>query len=89
MSSNNQLPLAVVTQTSPETLPSVYKDTVTLSALESSDPDDNGQIDSYLWQLLSGPDLDIESFNESTLSFSHTLLERNVKLSCQLTVTDD
>ena len=89
VSSNNQLPLAVVTQTSPETLPSVYKDTVTLSALESSDPDDNGQIDSYLWQLLSGPDLDIESFNESTLSFSHPLLESNVNLSWQLTVTDD
>ena len=89
VSSNNQLPLAVVTQTSPETLPSVYKDTVTLSALESSDPDDNGQIDSYLWQLQSGPDLDIESFNESTLSFSHPLLESNVNLSWQLTVTDD
>ena len=89
VSSNNQLPLAVVTQTSPETLPSVYKDTVTLSALESSDPDDNGQIDSYLWQLLSGPDLDIASFNESTLSFSHPLLESNVNLSWQLTVTDD
>ncbi|MBH0019619.1 DUF1566 domain-containing protein [Pseudoalteromonas sp. SWXJ133] len=89
VSSNNQLPLVVVTQTSPETLPSVYKDTVTLSGLESSDPDDNGQIDSYLWQLLSGPDLDIASFNESTLSFSHPLLESNANLSWQLTVTDD
>jgi len=89
VNSNNQLPLVVVTQTSPETLPSVYKDTVTLSAFESSDPDDNGQIDSYLWQLLSGPDLDIASFNESTLSFSHPLLESNANLSWQLTVTDD
>ncbi|WP_024611908.1 DUF1566 domain-containing protein [Pseudoalteromonas sp. TB64] len=89
VSSNNQLPLAVITQTLPETLPSVYKDTVTLSGVESNDPDENGQIDSYFWQLLSGPDLDITSFNESTLSFSHPLLESNVNLSWQLTVTDD
>ncbi|MBQ4799595.1 DUF1566 domain-containing protein [Pseudoalteromonas sp. MMG006] len=89
VSSNNQLPLVVVTQTLPETLPSVYKDTITLSALESTDPDDNGQIDTYLWEQLTGPDLDITSFDESTLSFSHPLLESNTNLSWKLTITDD
>ncbi|TMP09328.1 hypothetical protein CWC11_03865 [Pseudoalteromonas sp. S3178] len=89
VSSNNQLPLVVVTQTLPETLPSVYKDTITLSALESTDPDDNGQIDTYFWEQLSGLDLDITSFDESTLSFSHPLLESNTNLSWKLTITDD
>ncbi|WP_273046705.1 DUF1566 domain-containing protein [Pseudoalteromonas sp.] len=89
VSSNNQLPLAVITQTLPVTPPSVYKDTVTLSGLESSDPDENGQINSYLWQLLSGPDLNITTFNEATLSFSHPLLESSENLLWQLTVTDD
>jgi len=89
VSSNNQLPLVVVTQILPETLPSVYKDTITLSALESTDPDDNGQIDTYLWEQLTGPDLDITSFDESTLSFSHPLLESNTNLSWKLTITDD
>ena len=89
VSSNNQLPLVVVTQTLPETLPSVYKDTITLSALESTDPDDNGQIDAYFWEQLSGLDLDITSFDESTLSFSHPLLESNTNLSWKLTITDD
>ena len=46
ITSSNQLPLAVVSQTAPETLPSTYNDTVTLSAEESSDPDENGQINS-------------------------------------------
>ncbi|MFL3652013.1 MAG: PKD domain-containing protein [Pseudoalteromonas sp.] len=89
VSSNNQLPLVVVTQTLPETLPSVYKDTIILSALESTDPDDNGQIDTYFWEQLSGLDLDITSFDESTLSFSHPLLESNTNLSWKLTITDD
>ncbi|MEL0633450.1 DUF1566 domain-containing protein [Pseudoalteromonas carrageenovora] len=89
VSSNNQLPLVVVTQTLPETLPSVYKDTITLSALESTDPDDNGQIDTYLWEQLTGPELDITSFDESTLSFSHPLLESNTNISWKLTITDD
>lgn len=89
IASNNQLPIPVVTQIAPENLPSVYKDTVTLSALESMDPDENGKISSYLWQLLSGPDLVIDSYTNSTLSFSHPLLENNSNLKWQLTVTDD
>ncbi|WP_213607624.1 DUF1566 domain-containing protein [Pseudoalteromonas sp.] len=89
IASNNQLPVPIVTQIAPENLPSVYKDTVTLSALESTDPDENGKISSYLWQLLSGPDLVVDSFTNPTLSFSHPLLENNSNLKWQLTVTDD
>ncbi|KGJ98860.1 MULTISPECIES: DUF1566 domain-containing protein [Pseudoalteromonas] len=89
IASNNQLPLAVVTQVAPANLPSVYKDTVTLSGLTSTDPDENGEISSYLWQLLSGPDLTIDSYTNPTLSFPHPLLENNTNLKWQLTVTDD
>lgn len=89
ITSSNQLPLAVVSQTAPETLPSTYNDTVTLSAEESSDPDENGQINSYQWQLISGPDLDVTDFDNSTVSFSHPLLESNTNLIWQLSVTDD
>jgi hypothetical protein len=89
ITSNNQLPQAVVTQTAPDRLPSVYNDIITLSAVDSIDPDENGQIDSYFWQLMSGPNLDIISFNNSTLSFAHPLLEKNTILNWQLTVTDD
>jgi hypothetical protein len=87
--SSNQLPIAVVTQTAPDTLPSTYDDTVTLSAADSYDPDDNGQIDAYLWELLSGPDLEIDSYTDSTISFTHPLLEENTNLVWRLTVTDD
>jgi len=101
--SNNLLPLAVVTQTAPDTLPSVYDNTITLSAADSSDPDENGQIDSYLWKLNDYSwepssyswqenltiDLDIDSLTNSTLSFSHPLLENNINLNWSLTVTDD
>ena len=89
ITSNNQLPQAVITQTAPQVLPSVYNDTVTLSAADSTDPDTNGQINSYLWQLISGPALNINSFTNSTLSFSHPLLENHTNLKWSLTVTDD
>ena len=89
VSSNNQLPLAIISQTAPTTLPSVYKDTITLSAIDSSDPDENGVISRYFWELLSGPELDITRFNEPTVSFPHPLLEENTTLSWRLTVTDD
>lgn len=65
ITSNNQLPQAVITQTAPQVLPSVYNDTVTLSAADSTDPDTNGQINSYLWQLISGPALNINSFTRA------------------------
>ncbi|WP_351059436.1 hypothetical protein, partial [Psychrobacter sp. TB20-MNA-CIBAN-0197] len=44
---------------------------------------------SYLWQLISGPALNINSFTNSTLSFSHPLLENHTNLKWSLTVTDD
>ena len=89
IASNNQLPVAVVTQVAPINLPSVYNDTITLSGLASTDPDENGEISRYLWQLLSGPDLTIDSYTNSTLSFTHPLLENNTNLKWQLTITDD
>ena len=89
VSSNNQLPIAVITQTAPDTLPSVYQDTIILSGVDSSDPDENGMVNSYFWELISGPDLDISSFDNSTLSFTHPLLEANTTLLWRLTVTDD
>ncbi|MBQ4833963.1 DUF1566 domain-containing protein [Pseudoalteromonas sp. MMG010] len=89
ITSNNQIPIAVVTQTAPETLPSEYNDVVTLSAEESYDPDENGQIDSYVWELLSGSTLEVDSFTNSTISFNHPLLDENTNFIWQLTVTDD
>lgn len=87
--SSNQLPVAIITQTAPAVLPSMYNDTVTLSGLDSSDPDENGQISGYLWQQLSAVDLTVSSYNSSTLSFTHPLLENDTNVKWQLTVTDD
>lgn len=89
ITSNNQLPVALVTQTSPEVLPSDYKDIITLSAEQSLDPDENGQIDSYNWQQLAGPTIALDNVNNPTISFSHPLLENNTPLTWQLTVVDD
>ena len=69
ITSNNQLPVAVITQTAPQELPSKYNDTIVLSGEESVDIDENGSIDSYLWTQLSGPDLTVDSFNNQTISF--------------------
>ena len=44
ITSNNQLPVAVITQTAPEELPSQYNDVITLSGEESADIDDNNWI---------------------------------------------
>ena len=87
--SNNQLPEAVVTQIAPAELPSDYKDTITLSGAESSDPDENGAINSYRWQQISGPTVAVDSYNNETISFSHPLLDVNTTLVWQLTVIDD
>ncbi|QMW15108.1 MULTISPECIES: DUF1566 domain-containing protein [Pseudoalteromonas] len=89
ITSNNQLPVAVITQTAPQELPSKYNDTIVLSGEESVDIDENGSIDSYLWTQLSGPDLTVDSFNNQTISFTHPLLESNTPMTWRLTVTDD
>lgn len=89
ITSNNQLPVAAITQTAPENLISTYNDIVTLSAVDSFDLDENGRIVSYLWRLLTNVDLDVDSYDNQTLSFTHPLLEHNTNLVWSLTVTDD
>lgn len=89
ITSNNQLPIAVITQIEPEQLPSKYNDVITLSAEESTDVDENGSLDSYLWTQLDGPDLIVDSYNNQTISFAHPLLESNTPMTWRLTVTDD
>ena len=89
ITSNNQLPVAVITQTAPEELPSQYNDVITLSGEESADIDENGSVDSYLWTQLDGPDLTADSYNNQTISFTHPLLESNTAMTWRLTVTDD
>ncbi|WP_440055001.1 PKD domain-containing protein [Pseudoalteromonas sp. T1lg65] len=90
ITSNNQIPVPVIAVTAPSTLPPKYQDTITLSGASSSDPDENGFIASYRWLLLSGPSsITASSLTQSTLSFSHPLLDANQVSSWQLTVTDD
>ncbi|WP_404341104.1 DUF1566 domain-containing protein [Pseudoalteromonas mariniglutinosa] len=88
ITSNNQLPVAVITQTAPD-LPSRYNDTITLSGVESFDVDENGAIDNFVWQQLAGPELSVASLSEQNVSFLHPLLENNSQITWQLTVTDD
>ncbi|CCQ11092.1 protein of unknown function DUF1566 [Pseudoalteromonas luteoviolacea B = ATCC 29581] len=87
--SKNQIPSVTITQTGPETQPSKWLDTITLSAAESADPDENGQLVSFEWQQLSGVALTPLSLSESTLSFIHPLLANNETVIWQVTVTDD
>ncbi len=87
--SNNQLPQVIVTQTAPETLPSDYKDIITLSGASSVDPDENGQINSYNWQQITGPTLAVDSNSNATISFTHPLLDTNTQITWLLTVVDD
>ncbi|KID57992.1 hypothetical protein JF50_04425 [Pseudoalteromonas luteoviolacea] len=90
ITSNNQLPVAKVTQTGPETPPSKYLDTVVLSAADSSDPDENGQVVGYKWELISGPsNITVEDSGSVTLSFVHPLLADTQTAVWRLTVTDD
>lgn len=89
ITSNNQLPAAVITQIAPTTLPSKYNDEIILSGEESIDIDENGSIDRYQWQQLAGPELAVDSFEKQTISFLHPLLENSTQMIWRLTVTDD
>ncbi|OHU86305.1 MULTISPECIES: DUF1566 domain-containing protein [Pseudoalteromonas] len=89
ITSQNQLPIPVVLQTLPSEGQSQYLDTVELSAAESSDPDENGQVVGYLWEQVSGPTLSFSSTTEQTLQFVHPLLVTNQAAKFRLTVTDD
>ena len=89
ITSNNQLPIAVISQIAPETLPAVYNDIITLSAEESTDPDENGSVNSYKWLQLTNLELTPDSLSNETISFTHPLLENNTTMTWQLTLTDD
>lgn len=87
--SQNQLPTPIVTQIAPDGTVK-YKDTITLSAQDSLDPDENGFITSYQWQLLQGPErVQADNLNRETLSFTHPLLDIPQAAVWQLTVIDD
>ncbi|KZX01835.1 hypothetical protein JL49_03560 [Pseudoalteromonas luteoviolacea] len=90
ITSNNQLPVAVITQTAPDPLPSKYLDTIVLSAADSTDPDSNGQVVGYKWELISGPStIKVEDTGSVTLSFVHPLLAQTQTALWRVTITDD
>lgn len=89
VTSINQIPEVVLTQTFPEELPSKWNDTIVISAEESVDPDENGQIVAYQWQQTAGVPIVVSALNESTLQFIHPLLASSAAVTWQVTVTDD
>lgn len=89
VTSINQIPEVVLTQIAPTSLPSKWNDTVVLSAAESSDPDENGQIVSYQWLQTAGPSISPTTLDEATLQFVHPLIATTSNVTWQVTVTDD
>ncbi|MBD1582062.1 Lcl C-terminal domain-containing protein [Pseudoalteromonas sp. S16_S37] len=87
--SQNQLPIPVVTQTLPEEGQAKYLDIMEFSAADSEDPDENGRVVGYAWQQLSGPTLTVDTTTEQKLRFVHPLLVNNDVAKFLLTVTDD
>ncbi|WP_125558370.1 MULTISPECIES: DUF1566 domain-containing protein [Pseudoalteromonas] len=86
----NLLPSAKITQIAPEDGAAKYADTITLSAADSSDNDENGSIVAYQWKMLEGPaTVKAERTDQVTLSFVHPLLAEADTVKWQLTVTDD
>jgi hypothetical protein len=89
VTSENQLPVALVAQIEPTETSAKYPDTIKLSAIESSDPDGNGAIISYQWQQLSGPPLGLSDLTKREISFSHPLLLNSQTARFSMTVEDD
>lgn len=89
ITSENQLPIAAIVQTEPQTQPAKYPDTIKLSAESSTDPDSNGAIVSYQWQQLSGPKLALSDLTKNEISFQHPLLLQSQTARFSVTVTDD
>ncbi|NOU52717.1 DUF1566 domain-containing protein [Pseudoalteromonas sp. JBTF-M23] len=87
--SQNQLPIPVITQTLPEDGQAKYLDVMEFSAADSVDPDENGQVVGYTWQQLSGPVLTVDTKTEQKLRFIHPLLVSNDVAKFLVTVTDD
>ena len=61
--------------------------TTQLSAGQSDDSD--GSIESFQWEQLSGPAIQLENWDTASISFSAPVIEERVTLEFQLTVTDD
>lgn len=89
LNSVNLLPVVSIKQTAPSELPSKFGDTITLSSVDSFDPDENGQLVNYLWQQVQGPTLTLTDTESPLLNFSHPLLDENQTAIISLTITDD
>lgn len=89
INSVNLLPVVSIKQTAPTSLPSQYGDTIVLSSSSSFDPDENGQLVSYLWQQVAGTAITIADKSSADLTFTHPLLEQNDEVTFSLTITDD
>jgi hypothetical protein len=87
--SRNQLPIPHIKKLLPDRDELQYKDEITLSADESIDPDENGKIIEYVWELVSGPELTFERNDQVTLKFIHPLLSSNETARFKLSVIDD
>jgi chitinase len=60
---------------------------VTLDGTKSNDKD--GKIESYLWQQISGPKVELDNSNKSKSDFVSPSVDHDVILVFKLTVTDD
>ena len=60
---------------------------VTLDSSKSNDKD--GKIESYHWQQISGPKVDLENTNKSKTNFVSPSVNHDTVLVFKLTVTDD
>ena len=89
VNSVNLLPVVVIKQTAPSTLPSQYGDTIALSSADSFDPDENGKLVDYKWQQIAGSSIAITDTTSANLSFTHPLLAQNEDVTFELTITDD
>jgi hypothetical protein len=87
--SRNQLPIPHIKKLLPDRDELQYKDEITLSADESIDPDENGKIIEYVWELVNGPELTFERNDQVTLKFIHPLLSSNETARFKLSVIDD
>ena len=60
---------------------------VTLDSSKSNDKD--GKIETYHWQQISGPKVDLENTNKSNANFVSPPVTHDMILVFKLTVTDD
>lgn len=84
----NKHPIAVIQITTPEALPAKFGEIVTLDPNSSYDPDTDGMITSYEWQLLGG-EVNYTVNNNNELIFIAPSNVNSISYIFQLTVTDD